>query len=242
MRRPANRCLPICASGWTPTARSPLCGTVSSAYGRTLRAAFFKAAHGLNPELEAAYAANRVGITRQLRYSPRSEKSLDIALSLNGIPVATAELKNPLTGQTVEDAVDQYGRDRDPHEPIFEFKRRTLVHFAVDTETVTMTTRLAGSATRFLPFDKGNDGGAGNPPGPDRPELSHGVSLGRRARARQPAGPAGSFHPSPDRGEAGRPGPQGEGRIDDFPALPPGSTPCARWSKRRETTGWGRIT
>ena len=135
-------------------------------YGRTLWAAFFKASHGLNPELEAAYAANRVGITRQLRYSPGSEKSLDIALSLNGIPVATVELKNPLTGQTVEDAVGQYRRDRDPHEPIFTFKRRTLVHFAVDTEAVMMTTRLAGTATHFLPFDKGNDGGAGNPPDP----------------------------------------------------------------------------
>ncbi|MDE0432911.1 MAG: type I restriction endonuclease [Bryobacterales bacterium] len=135
-------------------------------YGRTLRAAFFKAAHGLNPEMEAAYAANRVGITRQLRYSPGSEKSLDIALSLNGIPVATVELKNPLTGQTVEDAVRQYRRDRDPHEPIFAFKRRALVHFAADTEAVTMTTRLAGTATNFLPFDKGNNGGAGNPPDP----------------------------------------------------------------------------
>ena len=136
-------------------------------YGRTLRVAFFKAAHGLNPDLEAAYAANRVGITRQLRYSPGREKSLDIALSLNGVPVATVELKNPLTGQTVEDAVGQYRRDRDPHEPVFEFKRRTLVHFAVDTEAVMMTTRLAGSATRFLPFDKGNDSGAGNPPDAD---------------------------------------------------------------------------
>ena len=135
-------------------------------YGRTLRPAFFKAAHGLNPELEAAYAANRVGITRQLYYSPGSEKSLDIALSLNGIPVATAELKNPLTGQTVEDAVRQYRHDRDPHEPIFAFKQRALVHFAADTEAVMMTARLAGSATNFLPFDKGNDGGAGNPSDP----------------------------------------------------------------------------
>ena len=140
-------------------------------YGRTLRAAYFKAAHGLNPELEAAYSANRTGITRQLRYSAGSAKSLDIVLSLNGIPVATIELKNPLTGQTVEDAVDQFRRDRDPHEQIFEFKRRTLVHFAVDTEAVMMTTRLAGSATRFLPFDKGNDGGAGNPP--DRTGRGH---------------------------------------------------------------------
>ena len=133
-------------------------------YGRTLRVAFFKAAHELNPELEARYAANRLGITRQLHYSPRSEQSLDVTLSLNGIPVATVELKNPLTGQSVADAMRQYRQDRDPRAPIFEFRRRTLVHFAVDTECIRMTTRLAGNATHFLPFDKGSDGGAGNPP------------------------------------------------------------------------------
>src|SRR5258708_28645159 len=72
-------------------------------YGRTLHAAFFKAAHELNPELETRYATNRLGLTRQLHFSPRSEKSLDVTLSLNGIPVATVELKNQLTGQTVED-------------------------------------------------------------------------------------------------------------------------------------------
>lgn len=135
-------------------------------YGRTLHIAYFKAAHELNPELEVRYAANRLGITRQLHFSPRSEKSLDITLSLNGIPVATVELKNHLTGQTVDDALHQYRHDRDPREPIFEFKRRTLVHFAADTECVRMTTRLAGPATYFLPFDKGHDGGAGNPPDP----------------------------------------------------------------------------
>ena len=135
-------------------------------YGRALRIAFFKAAHALNPELEARYAANRVGLTRQLRFSPRSQQSVDVTLSLNGIPVVTLELKNPLTGQTVEDARRQYRRDRDPREPVFEFKRRTLVHFAADTESVLMTTRLAGPATRFLPFDRGCGGGAGNPPDP----------------------------------------------------------------------------
>ena len=135
-------------------------------YGRTLHAAFFKAAHELNPELEARYAANRLCLTRQLHFSPRSEKSFDVTLSLNGIPVATVELKNPLTGQTIEEARRQYKRDRDPREPIFEFKRRTLVHFAVDTESVLMTTRLAGTATHFLPFNKGCDGAAGNPPDP----------------------------------------------------------------------------
>lgn len=135
-------------------------------YGRTLRVAFFKAAHGLNPELEARYAANGIGITRQLRFSPRSEKSLDVTVSLNGIPILTAELKNPMTGQTIDNALWQYRHDRDPRELVFEFKRRTLVHFAVDTEAVFMTTRLAGTATHFLPFNKGCAGGAGNPPDP----------------------------------------------------------------------------
>ena len=135
-------------------------------YGRTFRVAYFKAAHGLNPELESRYAGNCLGLTRQLRYSPRSENSVDVTLSLNGIPVVTAELKNPLTGQRVEDARRQYSEDRDPREPIFEFKRRSLVHFAVDTESVLMTTRLAGMATRFLPFDRGCNGAAGNPSDP----------------------------------------------------------------------------
>jgi type I restriction enzyme R subunit len=135
-------------------------------YGRTLFVAYFKAAHELNPELEQRYAKNRLGLTRQLRFSTRSEKSVDVALSLNGIPITTLELKNAMTGQTVEDARRQYKQDREPREPIFEFKRRTLVHFAVDTEVVLMTTRLAGSATHFLPFDKGDDGGAGNPADP----------------------------------------------------------------------------
>ena len=135
-------------------------------HGRTLRIAFFRPAHGLNPELDARYAANRVGVTRQLRFSPRSEQSLDVVLSVNGVPVVTVELKNPLTGQTAADARRQYRRGRDPREPIFSFKRRTLVHFAADTESVAMTTRLAGAATRFLPFDRGRGGGAGNPPDP----------------------------------------------------------------------------
>ncbi len=136
-------------------------------YGRTLRVAYFKAAHTLNPDLETNYKANVVGLTRQLHFSQRNRKdSLDITLSLNGIPVATVELKNPLTGQTVEHAKSQYRKDRDPRDSIFEFKRRTLVHFAVDTEEVWMTTRLAGDATYFLPFNQGNAGGAGNPTDP----------------------------------------------------------------------------
>jgi type I restriction enzyme, R subunit len=143
-------------------------------YGRTLQIATFKAAHSLNPTLETHYQTNQLSITRQLRYRKPAKKSqatyspnpknniIDLTLSLNGIPLLTLELKNPLTGQTAEDAKTQYRKDRDPHEPIFEFKRRTLVHFAVDTEVVWMTTRLAGTATHFLPFNQGNHGGAGN--------------------------------------------------------------------------------
>jgi len=135
-------------------------------YGKTLRIAVFKAAHDLNADLEAHYATNCVSVTRQLRFSPKHEGSLDVTLCVNGIPVATLELKNQLTGQTVQDAIIQYQKDRDPREVIFEFKRRTLVHFAVDPDLVFMTTRLAGSATHFLPFNQGSDdGGAGNPVG-----------------------------------------------------------------------------
>jgi type I restriction enzyme R subunit len=133
-------------------------------YGKILRVAYFKAAHGLNPELEKQYISNHLGITRQLHFSPHNEKSLDVVISINGIPIITIELKNPLTGQTVENAIQQYRMDRDPRELVFEFKKRTLVHFAVDTESVFMTTRLAGTATQFLPFNKGCYEGAGNPP------------------------------------------------------------------------------
>jgi type I restriction enzyme, R subunit len=136
-------------------------------YGRTLHVAYFKAAHGMNPELEERYAANRLGITRQLHYSERHPNlSLDMVISLNGIPVFTVELKNPLSGQTVNNAKYQYRKDRDQHEVIFEFKRRTLAHFAVDTEEAWMTTRLAGDSTHFLPFNQGNKHSKGNPPDP----------------------------------------------------------------------------
>ena len=133
-------------------------------YGKTLRVATFKAAHDLNAELEARYAANIVSVTRQLRYSVRNDNELDLVLSVNGIPVVSIELKNAMTRSTVEDAIRQYRNDRDPREPIFEFKRRILAHFAVDTDAVFMTTRLAGAATHFLPFNRGDNGGAGNPP------------------------------------------------------------------------------
>ena len=131
-------------------------------FGKTLRIAFFRPAHGLNPDLEAHYRANRLGITRQLHFSPKSEQSLDVVLSVNGVPVITLELKNPLSGQTVANAIHQYRNDRDPREKIFGFRKRSLVHFAVDTEEVHMATRLAGTSTLFLPFNQGRHGGAGN--------------------------------------------------------------------------------
>ena len=132
--------------------------------GVTLHLAFFKPAHGLTEALTALYAANRVSVTRQLAYEAGTHKTLDLALLVNGIPTATAELKNPLTNQTVEHAIVQYRTDRDPSN--VTLARRALVHFAVDPETVAMTTKLAGQSTRFLPFNLGHDGGRGNPPNP----------------------------------------------------------------------------
>ena len=136
--------------------------------GVDFRLAYFKPEHGLTPELVAGYAANRCTVVRQLAYSERDpEKTLDLALLVNGIPTASAELKNPLTGQNVEHAKHQYRHDRDPSEPIFA--RRALVHFALDPSLVYLTTRLQGADTVFLPFNQGSDGpgragAAGNPP------------------------------------------------------------------------------
>lgn len=119
-----------------------------------------------NAKAAALHAQNRFSITRQLAYSvDESRRALDLCLFINGLPIATFELKNSLTKQTVEDAVEQYRRDRDPRERLFEFGR-CVVHFAVDDAEVRMCTELKGKASWFLPFNKGNDGGAGNPPNP----------------------------------------------------------------------------
>ncbi|MBF5043176.1 type I restriction endonuclease subunit R [Aggregicoccus sp. 17bor-14] len=134
-------------------------------YGKKLEVAAFKPAHGLNADTLAGYGANRLVVTRQVRPDPASEQSVDMVLFLNGLPIATLELKNELTQQTVQDAIRQY-KSRDPRLPLFQFKRRALVHFAVDTDLVAMTTRLAGKDTVFLPFNRGHGGGKGNPPHP----------------------------------------------------------------------------
>ena len=135
-------------------------------FGKTFRLAYFAPNTGMNPEAAEAYAHNRLRVTRQVHFSERHpQKSVDMVLSVNGLPVVTLELKNPMTGQTVEHAMRQYRRDRDPAEPIFRFKERALVHFAVDPDQVFMATRLGGEEnTRFLPFNRGHNHGAGNPP------------------------------------------------------------------------------
>ena len=133
--------------------------------GCAFRLAYFQPASGLNEELKRLHAANLFTVVRQLRYSEQGEQSLDLAIFLNGIPIFTAELKSPLNGQDVEDAIRQYCNDRDPREPLFVYGR-CLAHFAVDPEQVFVTTQLAGSGTRFLPFNQGRFGGAGNPPVP----------------------------------------------------------------------------
>ena len=120
--------------------------------GCHFRMAYFKPASGMNPEALMLYQQNRFSVVRQLKYSKRNENSLDVTIFLNGIPIITAELKNSLTGQFVENAIKQYKNDRDPREPLFKFKR-CLVHFAVGNEKVFMTTRLQGGGTRFLPFN-----------------------------------------------------------------------------------------
>jgi type I restriction enzyme R subunit len=132
--------------------------------GVKLDVAYFQDAKGLTPALAQRYAANRCTVTRQLPYSPKHHNTLDLALFVNGLPVATAELKNALSGQSVADAKKQYRDDRDPKDLMLS--SRAIVHFAVDTDLVFITTKLAKSATRFLPFNRGADGGSGNPEHP----------------------------------------------------------------------------
>lgn len=136
-------------------------------YSVRFRIAYFKPASSLNPETLDLYTQNILTVTRQVHYSNRNQNSIDLLLSINGLPVATIELKNQFTGQDAEDAKQQYGRDRDNRELLFQFKRRALVHFAVDPDEAWMTTRIDSNNTQFLPFNQGDNKGAGNPPNPD---------------------------------------------------------------------------
>jgi type I restriction enzyme, R subunit len=140
-------------------------------YGKTFRMAYFKPAHGLNDEVQTLYARNQPALTRQVPCHPGKHDTVDLLFAVNGIPVATCELKNPGTGQNWRHAVKQYQSDRDPRAPLFRFKERTLVHFAADPVEVHMTTRLLAQATHFLPFNRGSHPGEvqcgeGNPQHP----------------------------------------------------------------------------
>jgi type I restriction enzyme R subunit len=120
-----------------------------------------------NAKAEQRHRQNRFSITRQLAYSTdETRRALDLGLFINGLPIATFELKNSLTKQTVADAVEQYKRDRDPREKLFEFGR-CVVHFALDDSEVRMCTELKGKGSWFLPFNQGHNDGAGNPPNPE---------------------------------------------------------------------------
>jgi type I restriction enzyme R subunit len=120
-----------------------------------------------NEKAKQQYEDNRFSVARQLRYSrDETQLALDLGTFINGLPIATFELKNNLTKQTVDDAVEQYKRDRDPREPLFQFGR-CIAHFAVDDQSVRYCTHLTGKSAWFLPFDKGWQDGAGNPPNPD---------------------------------------------------------------------------
>ena len=120
----------------------------------------------LNPEVVASFAANVFSVTRQVHYSESDTfKSVDMVLFVNGLAIATLELKNPWTGQNVHNAIKQYRTDRNPREPLFEFGR-CLVHFAVDPDEAYMCTQLAGNDSNFLPFNKGFNFGKGNPVNP----------------------------------------------------------------------------
>jgi type I restriction enzyme R subunit len=125
---------------------------------------FFKPASGLNSDLVRLYESNVLSVIRQVRYSLKNENAIDVVLFINGLPVVTAELKNLLTGSTFRHAEKQYRYDRSPAgEPLLTFKRGALVHFAMDEDNVSMATRLQNGRTGFLPFNRGRDGGAGNP-------------------------------------------------------------------------------
>ncbi|MFO1065531.1 MAG: type I restriction endonuclease, partial [Pirellulales bacterium] len=143
------------------------------ANGCKFRLAYFQPETSRNSETEKLYKANHFSVIRQVRYSEKTDHSLDVVLFLNGLPLFTCELKNPLNGQDVKDAITQYKHTRDPREALF-LHGRCIAHFAVDPFLVYMTTQLRGKETFFLPFNigigEGKNKGAGNPP----PKLNDG--------------------------------------------------------------------
>lgn len=133
---------------------------------------YFKPETSMNPEHNLKYSQNILHCTRQMKFSLQDERSIDIVLLLNGIPVVSMELKNQFTGQNATNAINQYKFDRATKDKMFEFKQRILVHFAVDLYDVYMTTRLQGASTYFLPFNQGSNG-AGNVGGKGNPQVEN---------------------------------------------------------------------
>ena len=141
--------------------------------GVKYKLAYFKPETSLNPETILLYEKNILSVIRQVKYTTKNNNSLDIVLSINGLPVATVELKNQMTGQNVDNAKNQFKFDRDPRDLMFEFKKRALVHFVVDTDEAYFTTQLAGYKTKFFPFNLGNNNGKGNPENPNGYRTSY---------------------------------------------------------------------
>ena len=165
-----------------------------------------------NPKAEEQYRANIFSVTRQLRYSKdETQLALDLCIFINGLPIATFELKNNLTKQTVADAKQQYQRDRDPRELLFQFGR-CAVHFAVDDHAVEMCTHLKGNASWFLPFNKGWKDGAGNPPNSER-------TANRLSVEKNPHQAGANRHSGKLRPNCG--GKEREGPEEAHPNLPP---------------------
>lgn len=136
--------------------------------GGRLKLAQFRPETSLNATTNEQYAAMRVRVMRQVHFSTADQRSIDLVFFVNGLPVATAELKTDFT-QSVDEAIAQYKHDRNPVtngrvEPLLSFGHRALVHFAVSNDLAAMTTKLEGEKTHFLPFNTGHEGGAGNPP------------------------------------------------------------------------------
>lgn len=135
---------------------------------------FFRPASGIEPKRIAEFEGNILSVMDEVEYSQKHGGRLDVVLFLNGLPVATIEAKNLLTGSTFRHAERQYRTDRAPAgEPLLTFKRGALVHFALDEDNVSMTTRLQNGKTRFLPFNRGRDGGAGNPDVPGEFRIAY---------------------------------------------------------------------
>ena len=158
--------------------------------GAKIEIVAFKENNSLSQQVIDDYNSNIVTCTRQFKYSIQNENSIDMVLSVNGIPIVALELKNQLTGQSVANAKKQFMYDRNPKELCFQFDKRFLVYFAVDLNEIAMTTRLAGKETFFLPFNQGSNGagevgGAGNPENPNGYTTS--LFMGKSAYERQSA-------------------------------------------------------